>query len=229
MKCLLSLSLATLAVAANFVLSGPAQTPELSKGVSVQMAHTSHAVSYTTADQADAWIVTVTAKGELYFAAKSVTPDQLMEEMKVTPRARDARLYIKADARATFADVKAALGTARSAHFEDIVLLTSQPASPASGTIVPPKGIEVLIGPTSSGESIPVRLSGPSEAVTLTVNSKPVPWPELQSTLKGLVQRQAQLVQVEANDAVPFGDIIRVADQVRAAGATVALPIYHSL
>jgi hypothetical protein len=37
------------------------------------------------------------------------------------------------------------------------------------------------------------------------------------------------VVQVEANDAVPFGEIMRVVDDARATGATVALPIFHSL
>jgi len=229
MKCLLSVSLATLAVAANLALSGPAQTPELRQGVNVQMAASTHAVAYPAADNADAWIVAVTAEGKLYFGTKSVTPDQLMEEMKVTPRNRAAKLYIKPDARAQFASVKSALGPASSVHFEDIVLLTSQPGSPAPGTIVPPKGIDVSIRSTGTGEPISVRLSGPAEGSTLAVNGKHLTWPELEGSLKGLVHNQAQTVQIEANDAVPFGDIIRVIDEARAAGATVTLPIYHSL
>jgi biopolymer transport protein ExbD len=228
MKCLLSVSLATLAVAANFTLSGPAQTPELQKGVSVQMARTTHAAAYTAADNADAWIVAVTSNGRLYFGTKSVTPDQLAEEMKVTPRHRDAKLYIKADARATFDQVKSALGPARSDGFDEIVLLTSQPGSATPGTLAPPKGIEVVIGIQESGESIAVRLPRPTDGTPLTVNSKPSTWPELESNLKRLVHGPVQ-VRIEANDAVPFADIVRVIDEARAAGATVAIPIYHSI
>jgi len=230
MKCLLSVSLATLAVAANFALTGPAQTPELRQGVSVQMAHTTHAAAYTAADNADAWIVAVTSGGKLYFGTKLVTPDQLAEEMKITPRQRDAKLYVKADARATFESVKSALGPARSDGFDDIVLLTSQPGSTAVGTIAPPKGVEVAIGIGNGGEAIPVRLSGPAEGATLTVDGNPSSWPELETTLRQRVHGQPQVqVQIDANDAVAFGDIVRVIDQARAAGATVALPIYHSI
>jgi biopolymer transport protein ExbD len=228
MKCLLSVSLATLVVAANFFLTGPAQAPELRPGVTVQMATTTHAAAYAAADNADAWIVAVTSDRKLYFGTKAVTPEELMDEMKVTSRHRDAKLYLKADARATFADLKGALGPARSAHFEDIVLLTSQPGSSAPGRIAPPEGIEVAIGIEKTGESIPVHLSGPAEGAALTVNGKPVTWPELESTLKGLVHGQAQ-VRIETNDAVPFANIVRVIDGARAAGATVALPVYQSI
>jgi biopolymer transport protein ExbD len=148
--------------------------------------------------------------------------------MKTHPRNREAKLYVKADVRAQFAYVKTALGPASSSYFEDVVLLTSQPGA-ASGSIVPPKGIEVLLGAPASGGAIQVRLSGPAQGSTLTVNDRRLTSPELERTLKGLVHNHAQIVQVEADDAVPFGDIMRVIDQARAAGATVALPIFHSL
>lgn len=202
---------------------------QLQKGVSVQMAATNNAISMPEADNNDAWVVTVTADGSLYFAAEPMTPEALADWMKIHPRNREARLYIKADARAPFASVKGAFGPARSSNFEDVVLLTSQPGSHAPGTVAPPKGIAVLLGAPASGAAIQIRLSGPAQGSTLTVNDRRLTSPELESTLKGLVHNQAQIVQVEANGAVPFGDIMRVIDQTRAAGATVALPIFHSL
>jgi len=202
---------------------------QLQKGVSVQMAVTNNAISMPEADNNDAWVVTVTADGSLYFDADPMTPEALADWTKTHARNRQAKLYIKADARAPFASVKAALGPARSSNFEDVVLLTSQPGSHAPGTVAPPKGIEVLLGAPPSGGAIQIRLSGPARGSTLTVNDRRLTSPELESTLKGLVHNHAQIVQVEANDAVPFGDIMHVIDQARATGATVALPIFHSL
>ena len=207
----------------------PSHTQEMQRGVSVQMPVTNNATSMPDADQNDVWVVAVTANGSLYLGADSMTPEGLADWMKTHPRTRESKLYIKADARAPFASVKAALGPARSSNFDDVVLLTSQPGSHAPGTVAPPKGIEVLLRAPTSGGAIQIRLSGPARGSTLTVNDRRLTSPELESTLKGLVHNHAQIVQVEANDAVPFGDIMRVIDQARAAGATVALPIFHSL
>jgi biopolymer transport protein ExbD len=211
-----------------FVLH-PIRAQQLQKGVSVQMAVTSNAMTVPAADNQNAWVVAVTADGSLYFGADPMTPEALDHWMKTHPRNREAKLYVKADVRAQFAYVKTVLGPARSSYFEDVVLLASQPGSPASGSIAPPKGIEVLLGAPASDGAIQVRLSGPAGGSTLTVNGRRLTSPDLESTLKGLVHNRAQIVQVEANDAVPFGDIMRVIDQARAAGATVALPIFHSI
>jgi biopolymer transport protein ExbD len=221
--CLIALSLVSISLRAN------AQTPPMTKGVSVQMAQTQNAVAYPAADNSEAWVVTVTADGGLYFGVKPVTPERLFEEMTVNPRKRDAKLYVKADARATFSALKSALGPARSAQFEQAVLLTSQVASTAGGAIVPPRGIEVQIVPQRKDAAIDVRLFGNGQTSTLTVNEKTLAWSELESTLKNLVRRRAQVVEVEANDAVSAADVIRVIDEARKTGATVALPMFHSL
>jgi len=222
--CLVALSLVLIAS-----LHTTAQTSPMTKGVSVQMVQTNNAAAYPAADNADAWIVAVTADGRLYFRAKPVTPAQLFDEMQSTPRKRDAKLYVKADARSTFSALKSALGSARSAEFAQAVLLTSQPTSAAADTIVPPRGIEVQIVPRRKESAIDVRLSGNQQNSTLTVNEKTLAWMELESTLKNLVRRPDQVVEVEANDSVSAGDIIRAIDEARKTGATVALPMFHSL
>jgi biopolymer transport protein ExbD len=221
--CLLASTLATAAV-----LMAVAQSPALQRGVSVQMVATNNAAPMPDADNQNAWIVTVAADGSLYFGVDPVSPEDLADQMKARPRNREQKLYIKVDARAQFASAKAALGPARSSNFEEVVLLASQPESQASGTVVPPKGIEVQLGAPAGG-AIMVRLSDPAQGSTLTINDLRVTSPELQSTLKGLLHGRAQVVQVEANDAVPFADVMRVIDQARAAGATVALPTFGSL
>jgi biopolymer transport protein ExbD len=215
-------------IAFSLLANAAAQTPAMTKGVSVQMAQTNNAAAYPDADNANAWIIAVTADGRLFFGVKPVTPDQLFEEMKITPRNRNAKLYVKADARSPFSALKGALGVARSAWFENAVLLTSQPAAASSSGLVPPQGIDVRIVPQKAG-TIDVRLSRQGETSIPIVNGKASDWSELEGTLKALVGKADQTVNLEATDAVPFADLMRVIDEARMAGATVAVPMYHSL
>jgi len=227
MKPLLFVYLVALAVVAVAISGNHAQTPALQQGISVQMPHTNNAFAYPAADTADAWIVAITADGSLFFGTMSVSPDQLFEEMKSTPRHRDARLYVKADARSTFSSLKTALGPARTVYFEQVVLLTSQSASASSSGIVPPNGIEVKIVPGHHDVALRIS-SSPQGSPTVTLNDKSVAWSELGSALKKQLH-PGQTVQVEASDDVRFADLIKVIDEARADKATVALPMSHSI
>jgi len=224
--CLVGLTLVASAVAAN---DAAAQT--LRKGISVEMAITKNAAPTPEADDENAWIVTVLRDGALYFGTDRVTPEGLLDRMTRTPRNRSQKLYIKADARAPFASVKSALGAARSSFFEEAVLLTSQPGSATPGTIVPPKGLEGRIIPLANAGTTVVRLSSSGEAPpTLRINNEAVSWSDLPSTLKRIVRSQGvKMVQVEADDAVPFAAIVAVLDEARGDGATLALPSFHSI
>ncbi len=222
--CLIALSLI-----ANPTHHATAQTPLMTTGVSVQMAQTRNAVAYPAADNANAWIVAITADGRLFFGTKSVTPDQLFDDMKSTPRQRDARLYIKADSRSTFSSLKSALGPARSVEFAKVVLLTSRPTNANPDRMVPPEGIEVQILPQIPNATVSVRVSSHGQGSTLTLNGTTVAWSEFPSTLKGLVGKPNQVVQVEADDSVPVAEVIRVLDEIRNVDATPALPMFHSI
>ena len=215
----------TLAIALFAAVGIHAQ--QMQKGISVNMAETRNAVAMPEADTPAAWIVTITAEGHLYFGVKPVTPQQLFETMEATPRHRDAKLYIKADVHSTFVSLKTALGPARSVWFSDAVLLTSQPAPTGSTGVVSPQGIDVQIIPQRQA-AIDVRLLRQSEVSQLMINGKVVDWSQLDSSLKNLI-RPGDIVQVEAADAVPFADVIRVLDAARTTGATLAVPSYHSL
>ena len=227
MKCLLSVCLVTLL--ATVIHYGRAQNPPMRQGVSVEMATTKNAAAMPEADKADAWIVAITADGRLYFGVKAVTSDQLFEEMEATPRKRDAKLFVKADARSTFASLKSALGAARSVEFEKAVLLTSQPAHASGNEVFPPQGIEVQIVPHATPGQIDVRLLRNEQSSTLTVNGKTVAWTELDSTLKNLVHGSDQIVEVKPVDSVPVAEVIRVLDEARKSGAAVVLPMFHSI
>jgi biopolymer transport protein ExbD len=207
-----------------------AQNPEIQKGVHVDMAVTNFAQPIPAADESDAWVVAVTAEGKLFFGVHLASSEELMEQMKVSPRRRDQNLYIKADARASFADVKPALQAAREAKFDSPVLLTEQRDSAQPGTLVPPKGIEVTVNAPHSSDMILVQLFSSGNGLPkLAVNGQRLPWSDLDSTLQRLVRHSGQIVQVEANDAVSFADVMRVLDQAHGSSATVALPIFRSL
>jgi biopolymer transport protein ExbD len=206
------------------------QTPALQKGISVQMAVTNNAQPMPAADELDAWVIAVAADGSLFFGADQETLEGLLEQMKVNPRKRDQNIYIKADARATFSEVKKALHAAREARFEAPVLLTMQHESVRPGTVVAPRGIAVSLQAPLNGEVVFVRLlSSERGPATLNINSQTVSWTELGNTLKQAVHSPGQTVQVEANDAVPFSDVMRVLDAARASKAAVSLPIFNSL
>ncbi len=197
----------------------------LQKGVSVDMAVTSNALPMPEADSGEAWIVTVSENGSLYFGTGPVTVDTLTEQMRIHPRNRQEKLYIKADARAPFTSVERALEAARADLFQSVVLLTSQPEPAIKGAIVPPNGLEVLLDATSSAEPVWVQLVNSGQAAsTLKINHADVSSDALQDTLDRLLQnRSEKLVVVKADGIVPFAQVAHVIDISRSAGAKVLL------
>lgn len=229
MNRLLEVCLAALTLAASVGAANHSAAQTLQRGISVAMATTTNATPMPEADDENAWIVTVMGDGALYFGTDRVTAASLEEAMKSRPRNRDQKLYIKADARAPFASVKSALGVARSSLFEEAVLLTSQPESPAPGTIVRPKGLEVLVGPPPGGTVATVvqLLNSGQERPMLKINNDPISWSALQSTLTQHFQKgDEKVVLVRADGGLPFGDVVRAIDACRATGAkaVVATP-----
>jgi biopolymer transport protein ExbD len=199
---------------------------QLRQGVSVQMAHTTNAVVYPTADDADAWIVTVTADGNLYFGIDPVSPSELADTMQSRPRRRDQQLYIKADARAPFANVERVLEAGREVGFEAPVLLTAQSVSPAAGTVVPPNGLEVLIGPAPAGTVATVvqLVNSGQQRPLLRVNGDEITWSALEGTLRRHFQNgDEKVILLKADERLPFGQIVQVIDTCRATGAKVIL------
>jgi len=218
MKSLLSVCLSVLAGVAIFAPSKPGQTPALQKGISVQMAPSSHASPMPEADQENAWVVTVTTDGTIYFGVEAVTPESLTHEMQIRPRSRAAKLYVKADAGAAFSSVRQVLQAARADLFDDVVLLTARPEPAQPGTIVPPKGLEVWIGTEAASSLIAVQIAS---AATLKINNQPVAPALLQSRLGQIFDdRAGRVVVLAAAGDVPFAQVVRAIDASRAAGAS---------
>lgn len=203
--------------------SAVAQQPAMTKGISVQLAPTSNAVASPTADDSNAWIVAVTADGRLFFGVKPVTEQSLPQEMRATPRSREAKLYIKADARAPFSAVKQALHAAHENLFETAVLLTEQPQHAAGEEIVSPVGLEVRLGLPSAKASVVQLHSSGSPVPALKVNDQGTSWSNLENALQRVQERK--LVVVEADGDLPFAEVVKAVDLSRSLGASVAISL----
>jgi biopolymer transport protein ExbD len=228
MKHLLEVCLVALTLAINVTPSASAQSAAMQWGVSVQLAVTNNATPMPEADDENAWIVTVTADGAIYFRTDPVTPASLADEMKRRPRNRPQKLYVKADVRAPFANVERALEAGREVWFEAAVLLTAQPGTPESGTVVPPNGLEVLIGPrlpTAAVATVVQLLNAEHQGPLLRVNGDEISWPALESTLRQHFQKgDAKLILLKADGRLPFGQVVQAIDTCRSTGAKVVLP-----
>jgi biopolymer transport protein ExbD len=218
---------ALLAVGAALSTAPRSTAQAMQQGISVQLVTTHNAAPESAADDQDAWIVTVTADGDLYFGTTPVTPENLTEEMKIHPRRRDAKLYIKADARSPFASVEKVLEAGRIDFFPGAVLLTSQSGQSESGTIVPPKGLEVLAGPAPPAGTVATVVelfNSRQHPPTLKINNDQIPWSALQSTLMQHFQKgDEKVILLKADIHLPFADVAHVIDMCRSTGANVVL------
>lgn len=228
MRCLLSVCFAAFTLLVIARTAAPKKAQTMQQGISVQLAVTGNATPMPQADYEDAWIVTVTDAGRLYFGVHPVTLDSLIDAIKRTPRNREAKLYIKADARTPYANVEKVLDAGRTLWFAAPVLLTSQAESLPFGTVAPPKGLEVLVGqqPTSPSPEVTIIavLNSGQRVPTLKINDQEIPWPALKRTLQEQFQNRTQNVaSVTADGLVPFAHVVQVVDACRGMGAQVVL------
>ena len=147
---------------------------QMQKGISVQMAPTTNAKPAPDADQGNAWIVSVSADGSLWFGITPVTPEGLADKMIQTPRNREQNVYVKADARAPYSAVIQALKAAHVVEFESPILLTGQRSSAQSGRLTPPMGLEVWIENGALAGPKPVELEITSNQESTSNQGK---WP----------------------------------------------------
>ena len=224
MRYLPVVCLCALTFAAILFSPASAQSPALQQGISVQLAPTSNAAAFPAADRQDAWIIVVTADGRLFFGIKPVTAGQLAEEMKITPRRRDANLYIKADARVLFEWVGKALQAALTDDFDSAVLLTDQDEPLAPGKMVPPEGLEVALGSAPAEATVVQMHSSQGTQPTLKVNGAKVPMGSLKSSLEQALRgRTAKIVSLQVEDSLPFAQVANVVDTCHSLGAKIVL------
>lgn len=214
----IALLLATVLFAA-----GAGKTQQLQKGVHVQLATTTGAGSVPEADNADAWIVTVTENNDLYFGVDPETPQGLADAMKTRPRNRGQELFVKADARASFAAVAQVLNAAHADLFNRVVLLTGQSSEAQTGMIVPPKGLPVWVGSGAIPEAVVVQIGPGQGSPTLKIDNQEVPLKALHHKLDELLQNHQDRVVVLQAGQVPFADVAHVIDVCNMSGAKPVL------
>lgn len=203
--------------------TGAGKTQQLQQGVSVQLATTTGAGSVPDADKADAWIVTVTENNDVYFGVDPVTPQGLFDAMKVRPRSRGQELFVKADARASFATVAQVLKAARADMFDRVILLTGQSSGAQPGTIIPPKGLTLWIASGAVEAAVIVQIGPGQVSPTLKVDNQEVPLNGLQHKLVELLQNHQDREVVLEPGKVPFADVAHVVDVCNMSGARTVL------
>ena len=220
--CLVSLTMIT-----AFDAPVAAQSPVLRAGVSVQLSDASNAVPMPDADTQDSLVLAITASGSVYFGTTPIGPADLAKEVKAGLSGYTGKnLYIKGDARTPYAGMAKVLDAVRMAGIQAPNLLTGQRDSPEPGKLATPKGLEVLVGPSSpsASESIVVQVLNVGQQPTLSINNQRISLDKLQSTLRQLTQnRNQKTVVLRADERLPFGDVVRVIDTCRSAGAKVFL------
>ena len=217
----------TFAVFVTMHFAAPRCTAQaLRKGISVELAVTNNAVAMPDADKEDSLIVAVTYNGSVYFGIDPITPAALAEKHGLFSRVEE-KLYIKADARTLYANVMKVLDAVRKAGVTAPNLLTAQHETPEPGKLVPPKGLEVLVGPSlpSGAESIVVQvLNSGQRWPVLKINNEEIPWATLESRLRQLfTNRSEKVVLVKGDGLLPFARVVHVIDVCRSAGAKVFL------
>ena len=148
MKHLLEVCLVALTLAGSrpsIAAQSAAEVPK-QKGISVDLPPTINAVAVPDADKQDALVVTVTRDGSVYLGVNLTSTATLAEEVRnVLSHRSQKTLYIKADARIRYASLVRILDSVGTAGVQAVTLLTAQRDSENPGTLVPPKGLEILI------------------------------------------------------------------------------------
>jgi biopolymer transport protein ExbD len=161
----------------------------------------------------------------MFFGTEPVSPASLSDEMKARPRNRDAKLYVKADARASFGDVEKVLNAAKSDLFESAVLLTNQNETTAIGRLVAPRGLEVLLTSAPS-DAVVVELHNSAQPrPALKVNNQEIAWSNLQTGLnQSLQNRRDRIVEIKSDGPLPFAHLAQVIDACTSVKAKIVLP-----
>lgn len=91
----------------------------------VDLVRASHATELSGAMREDAAVVSVTRDGGVYLDSQAIPLGQLPNEIwKHFNAGAEKKVYVKADARAKYADVAAALDVLRAAKVQHIALIT---------------------------------------------------------------------------------------------------------
>ncbi len=227
MKNFLALSSLLLSLLA-VPISVAAQSEPMQRGIMVELPVTRSAAAVPDADDPHAFVVTVTDGDSVYLGIKPTTSAELAEQIpgsRLTSRGQ--RLYIKADSHAQYASVIKVLEAARTAGVDAPILLTSQPDWSRPGTVVPPRGLEVLTDPAAAsgpGATVVQVLSSGRRRAEIKINNRDSSWARMRHALAKVSHGgKDKMVLVRADGQVSFADVVQVIDACRSMGANAVL------
>jgi biopolymer transport protein TolR len=224
MKYLLEVCLIALALITS---PTPSAAQQMTEGISVRLPVTRHAAVMPAADRADAIIVNVTEDGSMYLGIHPTTTPALAEAIKqALSNSEQKNLYVKSDALTRYASVQQVLRAARQAGAASVVLLSEQQNASGPMTVVPPKGLQVLVGPPFPGgvDLIVMQAPNSGQGPQLKINDEPISWAGLPSRVQQLLQAGTEgAVLIRADGELSFADVVHAIDLCRSAGARIAL------
>lgn len=224
MKHVLKVCLIAL-VAETLLASAAAQSPQLQKGISVQLVATHHAIPVPNADRQDAFIVTVTEDGSTYLGVDPITLPELGRKTQSTPFRRDQAAYIKADGRSRYSTVQSVIEATQSKGMIPQVLLTSQPD--AMQLPITPRGLVVSPSseiPRGTVVTLVEMIRNRDDSSQLKINGDEIELQSFVSTLDRHFQKgDAKAVLLNADALLRFAEVVNAIDACRATGAKVFL------
>ena len=115
-------------------------TPMIQHGKNVDLAKTNNQIDMKDADKEDAILVAVMKDGTVYLDTEKVTPETITAKIQtLLEKKQDHTVFVKADSRAHYGDVVAAVDGVRGAGVENLGLLTESARRAASPTPAPKK------------------------------------------------------------------------------------------
>ena len=143
--CLLILTLSSCLAPSVAQQPGGTVAP-LRQGISVNLPVTRNATPVPDADNQDSLIVAVTREGGVYLGLRRMTEPALTAAVRVgLSNQASKQLYIKVDARTSYANVGKVLDAVRAAQVDSVILLTSQSSPAQADGRVAPQGLKVLL------------------------------------------------------------------------------------
>ncbi|HEY6769504.1 MAG TPA: biopolymer transporter ExbD [Candidatus Sulfotelmatobacter sp.] len=129
MNHLLSVSLIAIVLAVNVSPNVAGQSGAMQEGIRVQQPLSTNPVPMPDADNEDAFIVTVTENGNVYLGVNRSALSALPEKVASTPFKHGQKVFIKADARTSYAKVLQVLNVTQTGGIAPQALLVAQQES----------------------------------------------------------------------------------------------------
>jgi biopolymer transport protein ExbD len=112
---------------------GEIGVPDTPRRISVDLALAPHASEFPGALREDAIVIVLTRDAMVFFRDLRIHSEQVPEQIqKAISEGAYQTIFLKADARAKYGDVKAIVNLIRSSGAQHVVLLVESPSPPAS-------------------------------------------------------------------------------------------------